>query len=432
MRKTVKLLLLWAGVSLWFPSIALFLITDLWGCQLFLLLAAGLTLLWIVNMVRNGPTVKLPKDMVWFYSAVLLEGAICTVASQDFSRSLQTYIANGLRLLLSAAICYWICRDSEYLSSFIIGFRRAGIVSAVYAIFQAIALPYDFPGSYIPLNNPSFLNSTQAGAVSSSRALGATPEPSVLASLLIALVGIETVNVVVFGGKKQYLTWIIVVAGYIETGSQSIALLPLVLILALALPLLLLKAPRRLDRTDMRALVVGGLAVALVLIASPSIIWSFSRMGGSNGPNVSAMTRLADILVGLFMFLDHPLTGVGLGVSPQMILSYVSATHIPSFDSGITAGMFRMLAEEGLLAVAILLVGAILAMPRFRMRDFNSHDAAVQGYLASYIVGIGLSSALFVGYTELYPAWLLFPVALAMKYSARQRISVSSSTAAER
>ncbi|MDR3709095.1 MAG: hypothetical protein P4L33_12410 [Capsulimonadaceae bacterium] len=41
----------------------------------------------------------------------------------------------------------------------------------------------------------------------------------------------------------------------------------------------------------------------------------------------------------------------------------------------------------------------------------------MQGYLVSYLIGIGLSSAAFVGYTELYTVWLIFPIAFATKYS---------------
>lgn len=47
------------------------------------------------------------------------------------------------------------------------------------------------------------------------------------------------------------------------------------------------------------------------------------------------------------MFAAHSLAGVGLGVSPQLLMNYVAATELAVFTNSITADFFRILAEEG-------------------------------------------------------------------------------------
>lgn len=115
MHKTVNSLLYWTGASLWIPCIALFPITPTFGWQALISLASCMIFLLVCEITRIAFVFAVPKAMLLFYSTSVLEGAVCTLASQDIARSVDTFIIEIVRLAHSATIWHWNCKERQYL-----------------------------------------------------------------------------------------------------------------------------------------------------------------------------------------------------------------------------------------------------------------------------------------------------------------------------
>jgi len=405
------------GASLWFPGFALFNAAGAWGLQIALAIALVLAGMMVLIMLGpSNPTATMAERrpwMVYFGLAMLME-VLCTLTSASgVAKSVQTFGVEAFGWILSLTAAWWFCVDTGNIETFLRGFKAAGYFSGGYAIYQLIGLKVGLPLAFIPLNNQSFSEIDFAMAADLGRANAFTPEPSVLASLLMVMIGMTFADVILEGGYKRYALFLWMLLAFLATSSQSIALLPVFLIVVWLYTRTLWRKPRGLMRSDfvgIGCMVTGMLAVVLL---SEAVMTSFSRLTDP-AHNESATMRFADVIVGSAMFTARPLVGQGLGSSGIQMDSFLTALGIASASGGITSGFFRVLAEEGIAGLTVLAYGAYVSLPRRRGEAPSLATASTMAALFCFVVATAVVSAVFVGYRNLYTIWLIVPAGLSL------------------
>jgi hypothetical protein len=118
----------------------------------------------------------------------------------------------------------------------------------------------------------------------------------------------------------------------------------------------------------------------------------------STSPQSSGQVRLSSITAGFRTFLDHPLTGVGLG-------QYGASSGVPAHSSVIEAAAEMGIA--GLMGIAIMTVAlAAAALRRARLHPADPLRSAALWGSAVYVVAAALTAGaddgLFVGLISIY------------------------------
>lgn len=90
-------------------------------------------------------------------------------------------------------------------------------------------------------------------------------------------------------------------------------------------------------------------------------------------------------------------------------------TGVHETSGGITSGLLRVLAEEGLTGAFALLVGAICIIPRHIVRGLSRADAVLLASEFAFVLAMIIQAVVFAGYRNTYQIWLIFPMGLAMK-----------------
>ena len=426
------------GASLWFPGFALFNAAGAWGLQIALaiaLLLAGIMLLLMLG--PSNPTARMAQRRSWmlYFSLAMFVEILCTLTSvSGIGKSIQTFGVETFGWLLSLTVAWWFCIDTGNVDAFLRGFKASGYLSGGYAIYQLVGLKAGLPLAFIPLNNQSFSEIDFAMAADLGRANAFTPEPSVLASLLMVMIGITFADVILMGGYKRYGLFLWMLLAFLATSSQSIALLPVFLGVTWVYTRSVWIKPRPLMRSDFVGIGVLLTGILAVMLLSDAVMTSFSRLTDP-AHNQSAAMRFADVIVGSAMFTARPLVGQGLGSSGIQMDSFLTALGIASASGGITSGFFRVLAEEGIAGLAVLVCGAYVSLPRRREEAPSVQAASTMAALFCFVTATAVVSAVFVGYRNLYTIWLIVPAGLSLNAmlasaTARRRQAVNPATLA--
>lgn len=422
MSKLAARFLFFLGLSLWIPGIALINVAGAWGLQIAMLLALTLFMLLIFTiLIQEDLARRLAVKREWliFYGVSLLADLLCTIFSRvGFAKSVQTFGVEVFGVIFGAGVAWWFCRAPKYSSNFLAGFRRGGIVASLYAIYQVLGWHLGLPFTSIPMNNASFSIIDPVTAQYEGRALGACPEPSVLASLLLPLLAIMTVDVFVYGDLRRYAWWIVVCLAFLSSSSQSVALVPICLIGVIIFLRPLLSAQRKFRSSDMIGLGLLGIGAVALLATSDSVFLWLSRIGNSD-QNISAAMRYAEILIGLEKFRQSPIFGFGLGSSATDTDVFLSQLNLSRASQGIMSGFFRILSEQGLVGMLVIVTALYCLYFARGKRVFETGQAVWLAYLFSFALGAALGG-LFVGYRNLYQLWLIVPIGLCLKYEWRQ------------
>jgi hypothetical protein len=466
---SVKFQLYCLGVSLWVPGFAIFSIEDLWGLQiaacvfitLFITLLIGYSSKEIALTSINTYQEWILAHVVFFSSIIL-----CTIFSTvGIDRSSKTFVVEWIGLMFSITTTWWLCQSTKNFMSFMAGFKLGGLVSAIYAIYQLIGLRINLPFAYIEMNNSSFSLVGLEYSEDILRSFGFTPEPSILASLLWIMVGVVLTDLLNVGGIKQYLIFSSVLMGLLSTSSQSISLLPLYIILIVFIDRKSNPVARSFLASD---LIGGGImisAMLALLLTNESILFWLSRAGSFDSNNTSGEMRLNDIMIGMQMFNEYPVFGLGLGCSSDLMAKFSSKMNIIAASGGITSGFIRVVAEQGMIGLTNLGISFYCMFPfkleklnlsywltlpkanqikkRSKKKKFSYQlitstplDISIKelpkrvessfssfciiGYQSSFIVSGILSFVLFVGYRNLYHLWIILPMGIAMKSHVRR------------
>lgn len=149
--------------------------------------------------------------------------------------------------------------------------------------------------------------------------------------------------------------------------------------------------------------------------------------GGTDRENTSNITRLASIRVGMKLFHEHPILGIGLGQYGFYYPSYIDAADLRSYEVSQfliidpedlwppTYSMHvRLLAETGIVGYAIWL-GTILILLLRALRRASASTRIGRIYLASamtllgwLLLGVSIDSFRFFG------GWIAIAVVLAL------------------
>jgi len=416
------------GISLWIPGISLFNVGSSGGLQICVLLSLISLILVLLKTSKNNQKNKnvnikralykknIENKLLIVHLIFLIATVACTMFSSiGVERSFQTAIAELVGLLFSVGLSFSLFKSNSSAIYFFKGFQLAGLLFSVYAVYQLIALPAGLPFAYLPMNNVSFalLNADDARFL--GRALGLTPEPSILASLLLVVIGMAIVDLFLWPSYKQYLHVIVLVLGFLATSSQSIITLPIYVLVTLKMTRLCTSHSRILQRADFIGISFLVLSGIFVFFMNPSIGLSLGRLISDNsGPTQSGTARFNDFLVGLDIFFQHPIFGSGLGGYTHLASQVKNSLNLEG-EAGASSSFLRLLCEQGLVGIVSSCIIFIMLFPSRLPRVDDKKQSALLGYHICTLISILISMFLFVGYRNLYHLWLLIPLGFSLK-----------------
>lgn len=283
----------------------------------------------------------------------------------------------GWMVLATGALVYiatrLACRNPRWLRTWAMVYILTATASALYGIWQWVRWVLNLAVPVYFQNNPAFALFAAAAAVKtvSARAFALMPEPSALAAYLLSALlltpfvqdGLSNrlVRRALFGAIGVVLG-----VGAIFTFSQTLLLLPVVLVVGLLSPngrrraagLLLLvslalPAAQILGISFVRALGDRAAAVAVEL-------WPSTHEGNA--------ARIASLLTGWRIFLAHTPFGTGIGTASFYVPHYYpyAAAEMGSSEqkTAIDSLVVATLAEQGIPGVLLLLAfAAVVVLP---------------------------------------------------------------------
>jgi hypothetical protein len=463
---SVKFQLYCLGVSLWVPGFAIFSIEDLWGLQIAACVFITLLITLIIGYSSKAivlTSINTYQEWILAHGVFFVSIILCTMFSTvGIERSSKTFVVELIGLMFSITTTWWLCQSTKNFMSFMTGFKFGGLVSSLYAIYQLIGLRMSLPFSYIEMNNSSFSLVGLEFSEDILRSFGFTPEPSILASLLWIMIGVSLTDLLNIGGIKRYLIFSSVLMGLLSTSSQSIPMLPLYMALIFFINRKSNPISRSFLASDILGLGIMISAMLGLLLTNESILFWLSRAGSFDSKNTSGEMRLNDIIIGMQMFNEYPIFGLGLGCSSDLMAKFSSKMNIITESGGITSGFMRVIAEQGMIGLTNLGISSYCMFPfkferinlpywliapkvdrqkkkrKQKKRKFSYQlittppleleieelpkrvEASfsyfcIIGYQSSFIISGIISFALFVGYRNLYHLWLVLPIGIAMK-----------------
>jgi hypothetical protein len=428
MKYISEILLFMIGVTIWMPGIAILNISNSWGLQISMIFC----ILLFMAMIINGLSPTLSKEKINVKKEinlshiVLITGLlICTIfSSLGIQRSILTLGVELTGVFFSFTLSWWFCKRPNNILIFFNGFWWGGIVSSFYAIYQLIGLRAGFPFTYIEINNRSFSLLDIDSAIYHSRAFGATPEPSILASLISMLLGISVVKILIEESIKNYIFLSIILVSLLATASQSAIGIPFYIGLLIYFFHKTNNRFRKLKKQDYIGIFILLVSGLFVFVNNPDIGNVFTRISeidGGSAQSQSSTSRFYDIIVFTQMFSNMPIIGNGLGATTELSESIRSSLNFDG-QSGSSSGLFRLLAEQGLLSLVIMfLISKIINIKFFITKDFtDKQNSMITGYSLACASSIIISLIFFIGYRSIYHIWLLMPMMLSFKcYSSK-------------
>ncbi|HSR15942.1 MAG TPA: O-antigen ligase family protein, partial [Gemmatimonadales bacterium] len=171
------------------------------------------------------------------------------------------------------------------------------------------------------------------------------------------------------------------------------------------------------------AAIAGVIAVTIPLLPPGYVerMTTLAQIGTvEGGTDASIRGRTSEIMAGMFMFLDHPLTGVGLGNYEDRYLEYASDLGLERRrEEREPHSLYTEVAAEtgipGVVAFGAIILSAFAALRRARVRFREQGDddtANLTRALALSLVGY-LITSLFLHMAFARFAWLVLGISLA-------------------
>lgn len=300
-----------------------------------------------------------------------------------------------------------IFENDEATRAFFIGFVKTGVWLGPLAILQFLS-----PVQILLANNSNYFIVSELHRTSLF-----TPEPSILAAIYVIAITLAIYNSFtrieprIPGSVASYF---FLVAGLSTTVSTS---------MVIVLPPLLLFV-FRVCGVSWRALIRYAAFGSVVLAAFYFAGYQSRVSGGDSGS--STLLRLASMLGGLYIILQHSVTGLGLGmnknVEDSVRLIYFALTHNITNKSGIDSFQIGLMAEmgvsPGLLCIAFLVVSYRTLKRKTNLITDPTRLIAMLGITVSFV------SLLTSGYRGLAYCWLSFPAGYIVALRARRRAAM--------
>jgi hypothetical protein len=427
MNKVYHLLLFSLGTSLWIPGIAILNINNSWGLQICICISLLLFILMLLSGLNRNSSkekINIKKEMIFTHFTLFTGFLICTIFSfVGIQRSILTFAVEIFGLFFSFNLSWWICKNAENAFVFFKGFWIGGIVSSLYAIYQFLGLKVGLPFAYVEMNNMSFSLLDIDSASFHGRALGITPEPSILASLITMTIGISVANLLALGEFKSYTYFLITFLSLLATASQIIVIVPLYILTLLFAITRFSPQHRSLNKMDHLGVFLVIIMGLVAFVINPEIGNVFSRVSEidmSSAKTQSATSRFYDVIVASQMFLDSPLVGNGLGSVTD--LSQLVRTNLNlEGDSGSASTLFRVIAEQGIVGLTVIFINFKVIFSNNQKYIFTEKYNSIVMYSLICAFSITISMIFFVGYRSVYHTWLIMPMLLCFKSYATKR-----------
>lgn len=322
-----------------------------YGVQAAVLLL-GVELAWaaLAWASRPAPPLRFRADPVLILVALYLAAAVLSGIGMAYAGypawAGQTHPEKYLRGLLSRGllvICFlrvrWAASQWGW-RPLVRAYVLSSVLHAVYGIYQFAALHAGLPGAFPPMNNATFTAVT-ADNLPSPRAFGLTPEPSMLAYMLVPAWAYLAAGFIGGGRMERFerAAFAVISLGLLLTHSRAG-------MLAAGLAVVALVATR--PRLSRRGAAAGGIGFAVLLGAAlagaPEGVWRL------HSQDPSFQERLASKRVALRMAADHLLYGAGVGSYPLLAPVYLRPEQDRVFDlEGIRAGRRSLFPNDALL-----------------------------------------------------------------------------------
>jgi O-antigen ligase len=327
------------GASCLLPGLAIVTIGDIGVQPVIPLLAIYLGL---IAMLR----LRVPLQPLLWIMLVIVAYAASTMFSASPSDSVVFAGMQGIYLLLGGLSFAAICCTARHRQAFVQGFVTSALVSSVVAFLQAA---YSIAtGNTIALANNANFSIVEAYG----RGAAFTPEPSVLAGLLIPVILCcwferQGDGRVLAPWQRGWWALAIVALGLLSTKSTSLFYLPALFALISAL-----------QSRSVRHFVKSMAGMLILAIALGGIFLSSYNSRLPDDASASQAWRQTKMLAGISIFEDYPITGAGVGLvsDSDFFGPYMNIPADLSWNNeprkGIDSTAIRVLAESGLIGFA--------------------------------------------------------------------------------
>jgi O-antigen ligase len=305
---------------------------------------------------------RLPvQPLVWMLLG-LLANALATFCSASPAWSVRYLILQGAYLVLGCVAFSTMLAVAEHRRMLVQGYMAAALASSVAALGQT-AYSALFGDVLLLANNANF-----STALSFGRAAAFTPEPSVLAALLIPAMLVcwferREASGLLARWQRNRMALVLLVLGLLSTRSSSVFLVPLLLAVALAF-----------QREKGRALARGVTsAVALTALVGILFIPVYEVRLAASDAGYSSEWRLTKILTGLKIFEQYPVTGAGIGLVSDAAFFEPQMTTPADLEwnteprKGIDSTVVRILVETGIIGFVVTYYPALVFLRRARV-----------------------------------------------------------------
>ncbi len=297
-----------------------------------------------------------------------------------------------------------IFENEEATREFFTSFVKTGVWLSPLAIIQFLS-----PVPIVLANNSNYFIVDDLHRTSLF-----TPEPSILAALYVIAISLAIYNSYTRIEPRMPSSagaYICLVVGLATTLSTS---------MVIVLPPLLLFVFRICGvrwRTLIRYSIVGFLGLTVFYFVGYQ-----SRVSGGDSGS-STLLRLASILGGLYVILQHWTTGLGLGmnksVEDTVKIIYFALSHDTVKKSGIDSFQIGLMAEMGVLPGIFSF--ALLVVSYRTLKKKVSSVTGSTALIAMLVISVSFVSALTSGYRGLAYCWLSFPAGYAVYLRVRRK-----------
>jgi O-antigen ligase len=320
--------------------------------------------LYLLLVVMLG--LRLTAAPLLWIMLVLVSYALSVAFSVAPSDSLLYAGFQGGYLVLGGAGFAAICATAHHRSAFVRGYMTGALVSSLVAFLQAAYSTAT--GNTITLANNT--NFSIVGAY--GRGAAFTPEPSVLAMLLIPALLCwwcerQTGSGLLAKWQRGWVGLSILVLGLLATKSSSMLYLP-------ALIAIITTLQSKNFRTYAKSM--GGILILSIAAGGVFLHFYGSRLENNDAAGSEAW-RTTKVLAGISIFEDYPLTGAGLGrvSDTNFFAPYMDIPPDLRWNDeprkGIDSTVVRTLAESGLIGFAAMYCPILFFFRRAR-RVFQS------------------------------------------------------------
>lgn len=403
-------LLYWAlGFSVWLPATALA-VVGTFGVQPAAVAAMVIVSLRILNGRLSIDTATSGAMLVWLVG--MLASALL---APDIAAALR-FIVIYLTGMLCLVAAYESGTDGRISS--VKGFFVGGVVSSVYGVYQQLAFGQGLPMPLALNNNPSMSGYAQIlmegrWGTQVDRAFAFTPEPSVLAAILLACL-MAAIGEMMSENRRIALPWLWVVmlavsAGFIACGSLGMLIsLPITIAGFVLVLSLFFRRGARVKRLGKKTVgLIAAITSVLVMVyfsglfntaAMNSVTERLSDLGFSTNiysvGDPSAAVRLASILHAVDIFQENPFFGYGVFVDGEYFAQGFPLRSL-EMKTGVDSWPLSILAGGGIVSFTgyLLIIG--LTFSRARRSPF----------LLALFIGTLLPTLAQSGYIMLYHVW---------------------------